>query len=1015
MSTEDYDGAWIQAARPPRLADITEFGNYIGGDLDSDDDSDVEIAPATSAPAAPGPAAAGSYAPLEGFDDDDDDDDAEAMDQDEPSGMEMTLHGVDGTAGNQVVLHEDKKYYSTAEETYGPDVETMVQEEDTQLLTEPIVAPIKVRQFTVQEKDMPVTRYDKNFLVDMLQYPDQIRNVMIAGHIHHGKTSLLDAAVFQTHQLTWDPERPARYADTHQLERERGISLKAGPMSLILPDSRGKSHLINFVDTPGHLDFADEVACAARLTDGVVLVVDVVEGVMAGTERIIRYAMAEGLPIVLVVNKMDRLILELRLPPSEAFFKIKHTIEEVNSVIASVDPSEKYRLSPERGNVAFASTQMGWCFTLETMSRMYADTYGSFEIDEFAQRLWGDIYFDAERRKFTRKPADVESKRSFVHFILEPLYKLYTQVLSANSDELKETLANLRITLKPAAYKMDVRPLLKVVLDAFFGTPTALVDMIEQHLPSAAENARNKVERTYTGPMNSPIAESMMNCDPKGPTVVQVTKLFHTSDAQGFRAFGRVMSGTVSKGQPVYVLGEGYSLEDEEDMVPAIVEGIALDESRYDIDLPTAYPGNLVLLSGVDASINKTATIYERGLDDDMYIFRPIKHSTQAVLKVAVEPVTPAELPKMLDGLRKVNKSYPLLTTKVEESGEHVILGTGELYLDSVLHDLRRLYSEIEIKVSDPVTKFCETVVETSAIKCYAETPNKRNKLTMIAEPLETGIAQDIEGGKVTMKMSNKERGKFFEQNYGWDLLASRNIWAFGPDDNGPNVLVNDTLPSETDTKALQSVRESIKQGFQWATREGPLADEPVRNVKFRLLDATVASEPIYRGGGQIIPTARRVAYSSMLLASPRLLEPVYYVEVQAPADCVAAVYTVLSRRRGHVTKDIPKPGSPLYTVKAYVPVLDANGFETDLRTATMGQAFPQMTFDHWQVVPGDPTDTSIQLRPLEPAQGQALARDLVLKTRRRKGLSDSIAVAKYLEDDTVIALSATHPDLLGQ
>lgn len=205
------------------------------------------------------------------------------------------------------------------------------------------------------------------------------------------------------------------------------------------------------------------------------------------------------------------------------------------------------------------------------------------------------------------------------------------------------------------------------------------------------------------------------------------------------------------------------------------------------------------------------------------------------------------------------------------------------------------------------------------------------------------------------------------------------------------------------DSKLLSSVKESVKQGFQWGTREGPLCDEPIRGVKFRILDASLAQEPIYRGGGQIIPTARRVCYSSFLLATPRLLEPVYYVEVQAPADCVAAVYTVLSRRRGHVTKDVPKPGSPLYTVKAFIPVLDANGFETDLRTATLGQAFCQMSFDHWSVVPGDPTDSSIQLRPLEPAMGQSLARDLVLKTRRRKGLSDSIAVSKYLEDEVII------------
>jgi len=96
------------------------------------------------------------------------------------------------------------------------------------------------------------------------------------------------------------------------------------------------------------------------------------------------------------------------------------------------------------------------------------------------------------------------------------------------------------------------------------------------------------------------------------------------------------------------------------------------------------------------------------------------------VLKVAIEPVAPSELPKMLSGLRSINKSYPLAATKVEESGEHVLIGTGELYLDCVLHDLRRLFAEIEIKVSDPVTKFCETVLETSALKCYADTPNKK-------------------------------------------------------------------------------------------------------------------------------------------------------------------------------------------------------------------------------------------------------------------------------------------------
>jgi hypothetical protein len=101
---------------------------------------------------------------------------------------------------------------------------------------------------------------------------------------------------------------------------------------------------------------------------------------------------------------------------------------------------------------------------------------------------------------------------------------------------------------------------------------------------------------------------------------------------------------------------------------------------------------------------------------------------------------------------------------------------------------------------------------------------------------------------------------------------------------------------------------------------------------------------------GQIIPTARRVVYSAFLMATPRLMEPYLFVEVQAPADCVSAVYTVLAKRRGHVTQDAPVPGSPLYTIKAFIPAIDSFGFETDLRTHTQGQAFCLSVFHHWQV-----------------------------------------------------------------
>ncbi|CAL1694332.1 unnamed protein product [Somion occarium] len=977
--------------------DYDEFGNYIGAELESEEEEHIEedVYRQGQQPQA---------APLEGY-------------EEEPMEVEETtaLMEIEEPIQNAVVLHEDKKYYPSASEVYGEDVETLVQEEDAQPLTEPVIAPVKVRRWTVEEKDMPETRFDKAFLLNMTAFPEFVRNVAVVGHLHHGKTALMDMLVFETHKLIWDSDHETRYTDTHILSREREISIKSSPMSLVLSNSAGKSHLIHLIDTPGHVNFFDEVASSIRLVDGVILVVDVVEGVMVGTEHIIRHALQENVKITLVVNKIDRLILELRIKPADAYYKIKHTIEEVNVIISNINPDPALRVSPEKGNVAFASTDMSWCFTLRSFAQMYADTYGNLDVSAFADRLWGDIYFNSETRKFTRKPADPGTPRSFVHFVLDPLYKLYTQVLSEETESLKDTLQGLGIKLKPVMYKMDVRPLLKAVLAQFFGPSVGLVDMIVEHIPSPIEGAATKIEQIYTGPMSSEHAEAMKACDPDAPVMVHISKLYHTTDAQSFRAFGRVFSGTVKKGMEVRVLGEGYSPEDEEDMAKAIVDDVWISEARYNIPAQEVPAGNLVLLGGVDASISKSATIVDDEMQEDLYIFRPVRHMTQSVLKIAIEPIAPSELPKMLAGLRSINKSYPLVSTKVEESGEHVVIGTGELYLDCVMHDLRRLFAEIEIKVSDPVTKFCETVLETSALKCYADTPNKKNKLTMIAEPLERGIAEDLENGRVTMRMSPKERGTFFQEKYQWDLLASRSIWAFGPDENGPNILLDDTLPSQVDKKLLGTVKEHIKQGFQWGAREGPLCDEPMRNVKFRLLDASLAQEPIFRGGGQIVPTARRVCYSSFLMATPRLMEPVYFVEVQAPADCISAVYTVLARRRGHVTQDIPKAGSPLYTVKALIPVIDANGFETDLRTATQGQAFCLQVFDHWSIVPGDPTDTSIKLRPLEPASGQALARDLVLKTRRRKGLGDQIAVSKYLDDEFVLALSASgHADLLG-
>lgn len=747
-----------------------------------------------------------------------------------------------------MILHEDKQYYPSAQQVYGADVETLVQEEDTQPLSEPIVAPVQQKKFAIEEAELPPVYYSREFMTDLLNFPDQTRNVAVVGHLHHGKTAFMDMLVMQTHDLSERLERrigrrkeeQLRYTDVHFLERQRGVSIKAAPMSLVLQSTKGKSHLFNIIDTPGHVDFVDEVAASVRLADGVVLVVDVVEGVQANTEQIIKHAVLEDVPLTLVVNKVDRLILELKIPPNDAYFKLKHVIEEVNTVIENVLPGqgEKRRVSPEKGNVAFACSTMNWCFTLPSFASTYADTYPQIETDDFAKRLWGDIFFNPGSRKFTRKGVEEGAKRTFVKFVLEPIYKLYSHTLSESPEDLKETLASVGIHLKPSQLKSDAKELLNLVCGQFFGPATGFVDMVTQHVPSPVEGAQRMLERYYTGPLDSKVAAAMTTCNPEGPLVVHVTKLFNSTDASQFHTFGRIMSGTVRAGQQVRVLGEGYTPEDEEDMVMATISDTWIAETCYNIPTSGVPAGNWVLLGGVDNSVVKTATLVPPKLEDneDAYIFQPIRHMTESVFKVAVEPVNPSELPKMLDGLRRVNKSYPLISTKVEESGEHVVLGTGELYMDCVMHDLRRLYSEMEIKVSDPVTRFCETVVETSAIMCYSITPNKKNKVTMIAEPLDDGISEDIEAGRVSIKDPIRKVARFFEDNYDWDKLAARSIWAFGPEEMGPNILQDDTLPSQVDKKMLGSVRDSITQGFSWGTREGPLCEERKSFSLFHLL-----------------------------------------------------------------------------------------------------------------------------------------------------------------------------------
>jgi len=946
-----------------------EFGNYIGPDLadqDSDDSDDIE--------------------------DDWGDEESDASEADEAGGAMEEEREEEET--NAIVLHEDKQIYPDAEDVY-KGAETMVQDEDSQPLETPIIMSVKAKAWTLIEKKRPKTSFNYRFLTSLMSMPQLIRNFCFVGHLHHGKTTFVDIlAINECHpELRRRKKTDTRYTDTRKDEQSRGLSIKSCPMSLVMQNIAGKSYLLNLMDCPGHVNFTDEQTAAMRLSDGVVIVIDAVEGVMLGTERSIRHAASKGLPMTLLVNKVDRLITELRLPPKDSYHKLRQTINEVNKVLEKAN--YKGRMSPVLGNVCFASAKFGWSFTLKSFASVYAQDV-DMDVHEFTKRLWGDAYMWSDR-KIRKRPEVQQNKRTFVEFILEPIYKVYSHVLGKDPEQLGPLLDELGLSLKRRDLLQDPSPLLNTILSTFFGKSTGFVEMIVKNFPSPVAGAPEKIRRNYTGDLNSGPGVAMMQCNPRGVPMLNIAKQYPRPDGKAFDSFGRVFSGSFKVGDKVRVQREGYSLDDDEDMSIKEITSIWIYQGRYRVAVDKVKAGSWALFGGLDEGITKTATVTAKN-EENASIFKPLQFDTISTVKVAIEPIKPSELPKMIDGLRCINKSYPLSITKVEESGEHIVIGPGELYLDCLLHDLRKMFAEIEIKCSDPTVSFCETVDELTTIPPSASSPNDKNKLTMVCSTLEKGLAEDIENEKVSIDWKPKRLGTFFQENYKWDMLASRSIWAFGPERNGPNLLRNDCLENEVPRKQLNLIRNSVVQGFSWGTREGPLCDEPIRNCCFRLIKAQIADRPIDRGGGQIIPTARRVLYSSFLLSSPRLMEPHFFVEIQCPADCITAIYRVLKKRRGHVMGEVPKPGTPFYLLNAVIPAIDSFGFETDLRMHTMGQAMCVQIFDHWEIVPGDPLDTSIILAPLEPSPPAALAREFMIKTRKRKGLSEDVSIEKFFD-----------------
>lgn len=714
-------------------------------------------------------------------------------------------------------------------------------------------------------------------LVHKLMYdPERILNIGIAAHIDHGKTTLSDNLLAGAGLMSEDLAGKQLVLDFDEQEQDRGITIDAANISMV-HDFEGNEYLINLIDTPGHVDFGGDVTRAMRAIDGCIIVVCAVEGVMPQTETVVRQALKERVKPVLFINKVDRLIRELKLSPDEMQQRFMRIITSVNKLIRQMAPpefKEEWQVNVNDGSVAFGSAYWNWAISVPYMK----ETGITF----------ADIIEYTEKEQFKEL-----AKKAQIHQII--------------------------------------------------------LDMVVDHLPNPLTAQKYRISKIWRGDPNSDIGKQMAAVDREGDLAMVVTKIIVDKHA-GEIATGRIFSGTAKVGDEVWIVGTKNKRR--------IVQcGIYMGPDRKNMNEVPA--GNIVALTGLREAI-AGETICSGA--EPISPFEAIKHYSEPVVTVAVEPQNTKDLAKLIEVMRQVSKEDPTIQVKIdEETGEYLMSGMGELHLEVVGYRIEHSKG-VPIRTSEPIVVYRESV-QGASTDVEGKSPNKHNKFYLHVKPLEDNIYQAIKDGTIP---EGRVRGKELQlqlREMGMERDEARNV----VDVYQGNMLLN----VSKGIVHIGEVIELIIDAFHSVIDKGPLAEEPVMKVKVKITDMKLHEDSIHRGPAQVIPAVRHALFGSTLLAKDSLFEPYQKLWVQAPHEYMGAITREIQGRRGQIL-DMSQEGE-LVNIESKVPVAEMFGFSSEIRSATEGRALWSTEVMGFELIP------------------ESMQHDIVIQIRKRKGLKAEI------------------------